>query len=882
MGSISNIVVRVGADSSQLSEECKKAQNTILTFKDQSLAALKSFGLPHISSTNLVEAIQSGQRVIVNFAQESGETLTQFQERVRTTFEAAGIDITAYETVLQDANKVHAEFANGVVKNFQAVSAAAGEVNNKAEELQNSLGKSFSGINANFSAFKDSVSNAFKTMGDDSASAGDKFGALSNAVVDGFGLMTGAVEIFIAIEVVKKVGEWIDALKDLAAETQDVEQRFAASLGPMTDKASEFTEHLSKSYGILGTDIQDKLGKEYMNTRMLGFDPTQAEDMSEHITQLSYDFGKLRGEDPSQVFQSLQSAMEGQTRGLRSLGLDITLTDLKNRALSEGVIKQGQTMTDAQTAAMAYQAVMEKTQGVLGYYKTTSDALSTQQSKLNAGWQEMKEKLAEDLTPAFTGLLKVLSFVATGFEELVMDIGTVIQYISLFVEDAYSAIKDTMSLNFGQINQDWQNNYNSIFNSTAAAKQYGETLDNSITAANNQAAAANAQNAAQRALNKSVNANTMSFDQLHNITNSGAAAAQGQTDAVNNLADALGNLNNTGGLSNISNNQTKGIAIPISFKVPPFPPMPPPPAVTISAVDKISPVVAVVKAKLLDWEAEAIQCFNTVEKTTSAWEVSVVGSFSKFATALATDFKVGFNLAEEAIHRWSTGASKDFATFATGAATSMLTFATQFQNDFSLALSATETMVGSWATKVEQSFTSAMKSAVLSVASLASAAGQTLAGIGTSVGNWANNNKSWLAPLGLAAGAAGLTIATGGTDLIAGGIAAAGSALAGIGASLAAVPAMATGGIVSAPTLAMIGEAGPEAVIPLDRLGSVMGNMSSGSAGGNSGSGQSIIINLTSKLDGRTLARSSYQYNINETDRIGKNIGYDSSYNYPK
>lgn len=43
------------------------------------------------------------------------------------------------------------------------------------------------------------------------------------------------------------------------------------------------------------------------------------------------------------------------------------------------------------------------------------------------------------------------------------------------------------------------------------------------------------------------------------------------------------------------------------------------------------------------------------------------------------------------------------------------------------------------------------------------------------------------------------------------------------GGSGLAVPAMATGGIVTGPTLALIGEAGPEAVIPLDRLGNMGG-----------------------------------------------------------
>lgn len=42
-------------------------------------------------------------------------------------------------------------------------------------------------------------------------------------------------------------------------------------------------------------------------------------------------------------------------------------------------------------------------------------------------------------------------------------------------------------------------------------------------------------------------------------------------------------------------------------------------------------------------------------------------------------------------------------------------------------------------------------------------------------------------------------------------------------ALMSRIPGMAAGGIVSGPTLAMIGEAGPEAVIPLDRLGTMGG-----------------------------------------------------------
>ena len=40
---------------------------------------------------------------------------------------------------------------------------------------------------------------------------------------------------------------------------------------------------------------------------------------------------------------------------------------------------------------------------------------------------------------------------------------------------------------------------------------------------------------------------------------------------------------------------------------------------------------------------------------------------------------------------------------------------------------------------------------------------------------------------------------------------------------MGSIPFMAQGGVVTSPTLAVIGEAGPEAVIPLDRMGGMGG-----------------------------------------------------------
>ena len=58
--------------------------------------------------------------------------------------------------------------------------------------------------------------------------------------------------------------------------------------------------------------------------------------------------------------------------------------------------------------------------------------------------------------------------------------------------------------------------------------------------------------------------------------------------------------------------------------------------------------------------------------------------------------------------------------------------------------------------------------------------------------------------------------------------------IGGKGFDIPDIPMLANGGIVTGPTLAMIGEAGPEAVIPLDRMGQV------------GGGGTTVNINVTS------------------------------------
>jgi len=86
-----------------------------------------------------------------------------------------------------------------------------------------------------------------------------------------------------------------------------------------------------------------------------------------------------------------------------------------------------------------------------------------------------------------------------------------------------------------------------------------------------------------------------------------------------------------------------------------------------------------------------------------------------------------------------------------------------------------------------------------------------------------------------------------------------------MGAALAGVPQHAAGGITTGPSLGIVGEAGPEAIIPLDRLSGFidraakMGAMSMGGQGQSSGGGEFTLRGQDLVL---AMQRSNYSLNL--------------------
>ena len=995
---IGNIITRFGGDASQLSSECKKAQNTILTFKNESFQALKSFGTPRIVTTDLVDSIKSSQRTIVDFTRQGSESLAQFQQRVRTIFREAGIDFTQYEAIIKTATGIHAEFANGAVRNFQSVA--------------DSSRTSTSSATSSFTTFKNSMKEAFATMGDSSKGFGEKLMAAGGIVTKVF---PEIMAVIAALTIVKTISGWIDKLEEFAIKCQDASRRFTTSMGVMSDEALKFSEDLSSKLGVPIGEIKNDLAMMNLNLLGLGFNTTSAKAMSESLVQLSYDLGKMRGEAPADVFAKFMTGVEGQTRGLKSLGIMISDVDIMNRALAEGIVKVGDTLNDQQKSQMIYEELMNKGAFATGAYARSQNDLSSMSVKLSDKFEEMKKTLAKSLIPVFEVSLQAALVLARGLGVVVNYLAGFLKAIQLIVSDVFTFYKALFSWNFSNLGKDLKANYENIYNNknaidantnsvaVASAKAQEATIalaakrkeeEAAIKAAKEATKELNAkekadlaaQKAAERnaAVQKKLAANqaenVQGFDQVHNLTDAQTAATEAQTTAVNKLADALNNsILSTGVNPNTGmSNEMAPLKIPLTADIPNF-------WIWLGQQwDKFKknvfvPLWALV-SPFVDWVVNQWDYFKKtvlvplwalvspfVDWVVNQWDyfkktvlVPLWADVTKFANEVMNAIK-GFLKAEVKLYSevlaFVSGVIIILATKAITKAVTLVHNITNFITNAAHAILVSATLTkgvalvhsltnfitnaahailksASLAKGVAlvhslNNFITNAASAILRSASLAKGvalvhsltnfitnaahailnSSKLSKGVALvhSITNFIANAASWLrysawlqvgvhlfhevanfitnAAYWLKNSAwlqMGVHLIADFSNFITGAIANGKKASVAVIAWAHTFFGFAEGGIITAPTLGLIGEGKEaEAVLPLSKLDSMLSNKAKlGETSNVSGGNQPI--NVTLNLDGRKLARVLYQYNINEESRIGSVQGYNPSFNYAK
>lgn len=168
-----------------------------------------------------------------------------------------------------------------------------------------------------------------------------------------------------------------------------LEQNMGGSEAVFAEYAGKMQETAKNAFSNMGLSTNDflatanKMGALFQGA---GFSIEESSDLAANAMQRAADVASIMGIDTNAAMEAIAGAAKGNFEMMDNLGVAMNDTTLQNYALSKGIEKSTQEMTQQEKIALAMEMFMEKTAYAAGNYakenETLAGALGTAKSAL--------------------------------------------------------------------------------------------------------------------------------------------------------------------------------------------------------------------------------------------------------------------------------------------------------------------------------------------------------------------------------------------------------------------------------------------------------------------------------------------------------------------
>ena len=325
----------------------------------------------------------------------------------KTAQTASGLGALSKETLkffksMQKAPKV-SENTIRMTQALAQLASAGGKVGTATNTVTSSFNKLASIGDKTLSAMKKVASgivSAFKQIGGSSGNLTKAQFSLSNLLKTavgfrlGYGLLNFGKQAF-----------------ELGSDITEVENVVDVAFGGMADKAYEFASTAKEQFGISELSALKFSGTLMAMFNSSGIAQEKAAEMSTMLTGLAGDLASFYNISQEDAFTKIRAGMSGMVMPLRQLGIDMTVASLEAYAMSQGITKSWQSMTQGEKQLVRYQYLLSVTSAQQGDFARTSWSWANQTRLLTLNLQSLAAILGQGLIsavlPAVTALNKL-------------------------------------------------------------------------------------------------------------------------------------------------------------------------------------------------------------------------------------------------------------------------------------------------------------------------------------------------------------------------------------------------------------------------------------------------------------------------------------------
>ena len=204
----------------------------------------------------------------------------------------------------------------------------------------------------------------------------------------------------------------------MASDLSEVQNVVDTTFKESSNTINEFAKNAAEKFGLSELSAKQFTGTMGAMLKSMGLGNQEVTDMSMALAGLAGDMASFYNLDPTEAFEKLRSGISGETEPLKQLGINMSVVNLEAFALSKGITKSYDSMTQAEQATLRYQYIMSTTADAQGDYAKTADSTANKTRTTMLQFQSLAAEIGQMLIPAVNEMLTTIQKAISWFRNL--------------------------------------------------------------------------------------------------------------------------------------------------------------------------------------------------------------------------------------------------------------------------------------------------------------------------------------------------------------------------------------------------------------------------------------------------------------------------------
>lgn len=204
----------------------------------------------------------------------------------------------------------------------------------------------------------------------------------------------------------------------LASDIQEVQNVIDVTFGRGAAQIEEFAQSAAEAYGLSELAAKQYTGTMGAMLKSSGLTTSAAQEMSMALAGLSGDIASFYNLSTDLAFEKIRSGISGETEPLKQLGINMSVANLEAYALSKGITKSYNAMSQAEQVLLRYNYLLSVTTDAQGDFARTSGSFANQIRMLQLNFDQLRIAVGNALIPIAQAVLPSINAIIAGLTKL--------------------------------------------------------------------------------------------------------------------------------------------------------------------------------------------------------------------------------------------------------------------------------------------------------------------------------------------------------------------------------------------------------------------------------------------------------------------------------